>query len=202
MMTGAGGERRGGRTMDARAKILSASVLCLLAAVLAPAVIVFACVDVAALTATPQSVQPGGTVTVNGGDYVPGFPVQIHLDSPTGPVLATLASPSGTSAMHSAFKIDVTLPSNLSSGQHVLVATQNSHNMTAGMPARAVIYVGSGVPVVSQSTRSAAPVIESGLSVGALALIAVAAAAAGLLILGIIVVLTSGRPSRTGAAGA
>ena len=188
--------------MGARAKILSASVLCLLMAALVPAVIVFACVDVAALTATPQSVQPGGTVTVSGGDYVPGFPVQIHLDSPTGPVLATLASPSGTSAMHSAFKIDVALPSNLSSGEHVLVATQNSHNMTAGMPARAVIYVGSGVPAAPQSTRSAAPVIEGGLSVGALTLIAVGTAAAGLLILGIIVVLTSGRLSRTGAAGA
>ena len=201
-MTGAGGERRGGRAMGARTRILSASVLCLLVAAIVPAVIVFACVDVAALTATPQSVQPGGTVTVNGGDYVPGFPVQIHLDSPTGPVLATLASPSGTSAMHSAFKIDVTLPSNLSSGQHVLVATQNSHNMTAGMPARAVIYVGGGAPAAPQSTRSAAPIVETGLSVGTLALIAVGAAAAGLLVMGIIVVLTSGRPSRTGAAGA
>ncbi|MBV8528095.1 MAG: hypothetical protein JOZ75_07250 [Candidatus Dormibacteraeota bacterium] len=188
--------------MGARAKILSASALCLSAAALVPAVIVFACVSVASLTATPQSVQPGGVVTVNGGDYVPGFPVQIHLDTPTGPTLATVASPTGPSSMRSAFKVDVTLPSGLSSGQHTLLATQDAHNMTSGIPARAVIYVGTGVPAAPQSTRSAAPVVDTGLSVGALALIAVAAAAAGLLVLGAVVVLTSRRPPRTGAAGA
>ena len=188
--------------MGARAKILSASALCLLAAAMVPALIAFACVSVASLTATPQSVQPGGTVTVNGGDYVPGFPVQIHLDTVTGPVLATVASPTGASSMRSAFKVDVTLPTSIGSGQHVLLATQDAHNMTAGIPARAVIYVGTGVPAAPQSTRSAAPLVDTGLSVGALALIAVGAAAAGLLILGLIVVLTSGRVSRTGAAGA
>lgn len=201
-MTGAGGERRGGRAMGARTRILSASVLCLLASALVPALIGFACVSVAALTATPQSVQPGGTVTVNGGDYVPGFPVQIHLDTVAGPVLATVASPTGGSSMRSAFKVDVTLPSNVGSGQHLLIATQDAHNMTAGIPARAVIYVGTGLPAAPQSTRSAAPVVDTGLSVGTLALIAVGAAAAGLLVLGLIVVLTSGRPTRTGAAGA
>ena len=188
--------------MGARAKILSASVLCLVVAALVPALIVFACVSVAALTATPQSVQPGGTVTVKGGDYVPGFPVQVHLDTVTGPVLATVASPTGPSAMRSAFTIDVTLPANIGSGQHVLIATQDAHNMSAGIPARAVIYVAAGVPSAPHSTRSAAPVVETGPSIGALALIAVGAAAAGLLILGIVVVLMSGRRSRTGAAGA
>ena len=199
---GAGGESRGGRVMGARAKILSASALCLGAAAAVPALIVFACVSVASLTATPQSVQPGAVVTVNGGDYVPGFPVQIHLDSPTGPTLATVASPTGPSSMRSTFKVDVTLPSSLGSGQHTLVATQDAHNMTAGIPARAVIYVGGGAPAAPQSTRTAAPLVDTGLSVGALALIAVGAAAAGLLVLGLVAVLTWRRPSRTGAANA
>lgn len=188
--------------MGARAKILSASALCLVAAALVPALLVFACVSVASLTATPQSVQPGAMVTVNGGDYVPGFPVQIHLDSPTGTTLATVASPTGPSSMRSTFKVDVTLPGSLSSGQHTLIATQDAHNMTAGIPARAVISVGTGVPAAPQATRSGAPVVDTGLSVGALALIAVGAAAAGLLVLGVIAVLTSSRPPRTGAAGA
>ena len=201
-MTGAGGGRRGERTMGARAKVLGASVLCVLAALIVPAVVVWACVDVAALTATPQSVQPGGTVTVTGGDYVPGFPVLIHLDSVTGPVLATVASPAGTSSMHSTFKADVTIPSNLSSGQHLLIATQNSHNMTAGMPARAVIYVGTGAPEAPASQRSAAPLVDSGPSVGALALIALGVAAAGLVVLIVIALLTWRRPPKTGTAGA
>ena len=188
--------------MGARAKLFAASSLCLLTAVAVPAAIVWACVSVASLTASPQSPQPGGTVTVTGGDYVPGFPVQIHLDTVTGPVLGTVASPTGPSSMRSTFKTDVTLPSNLSTGQHVLIATQDAHNMTAGIPARAVIYVGAAPPGAQHSTRSAAPSIETGLSAGALALIAAGAAVVGLLLLVGVMLVTSQRPPRPGAAGA
>lgn len=188
--------------MGKRAKLLAATAICLLTALAVPAAIVWACVSVAALTASPISAQPGGTVTVTGGDYVPGFPVQIHLDTVTGPVLATVASPTGPSSMRSTFKIDVTLPSGLSTGQHVLIATQDAHNMTAGIPARAVIYVGTAPPGAQHSTRSPAPSIESGLSAGALALIAAGAAAVGLLLLLGVMLLTSRRPPRPRAADA
>ena len=188
--------------MSVRSKAVAASAICLLTALAVPAAIVWACVSVAALTASPLSAQPGGTVTVTGGDYVPGFPVQIHLDTVTGPVLATVASPTGGSSMRSTFKTDVTLPSGLSTGQHVLIATQDAHNMTAGIPARAVIYVGIAPPGAQHSTRSAGPSIESGLSVGSLALIAAAAAVVGLVLLVGVLLLTSARPPRPGAAGA
>ncbi|MGH7685866.1 MAG: hypothetical protein ACREN2_03505 [Candidatus Dormibacteria bacterium] len=188
--------------MSARARVLAASAICLLSALAVPAAIVWACVSVASLTASPQSAQSGGTVTVTGGDYVPGFPVQIHLDSVTGPILGTVATPTGPSSMRSTFKTDVVLPSSLSSGQHVLIATQDAHNMTAGIPARAVIYVGTAPPGAQHSTRSAAPAIDSGLSVGTLALIAAAAAALGLLLLVAVMLVTSRRPPRPGAASA
>lgn len=202
-MARVGGRPRGARgTIGARTKVVCASVVSVLAALSVPIAVVFACVSVAALTATPQTVQPGGTVTVTGGDYVPGFPVQIHLDSVDGPVVGTVASPTGPSSMRSQFRVDVTLPSTLSVGQHVLIATQNSHNMTAGMPARAAIYVGAAPQPGQQNHRTAYPVVENGPGLGALALIAAAAAVFGLIVLLVATLLTSRRPRRTGAAGA
>lgn len=62
-------------------------------AVLEPAGLAWACVGLMSLTTDSSTVQPGGTVTVLGKEFAQDEPIEIHLDSPTGPVLATVPPP-------------------------------------------------------------------------------------------------------------
>jgi hypothetical protein len=166
------------------------------AALLVPAIVVYACVGVVGLSATPNSVQPGGTFTLKGMDFVPTAPVQIHLDAIDGPVIATVTQMTG-GVMSSRFSQSVTLPSNVSTGQHVLIATQNQHNMNGGNPARAALYV--GVPAAGPASPASRPTsvsIDNGPGLGILALIALAAAVVGLIVFGAFA-LRPGRTPRT-----
>lgn len=145
----------------------------------------WACVGLMSLTTSPSTVQPGGTVTVSGKEFAQKEPVEIHLDSPTGPLLATAPPPEST--MTSRFDLPVTIPADLPPGPHLLVATQNYHHMNAGAPARATIHVGTSPPAVPAGTaeRPAAVLMESGPDWAKLVLIGLAAAAGGLLLAGL-----------------
>lgn len=148
----------------------------------------WACIGVVSLQASPTSVTAGGTVTVSGRDFVPNQPVQIHLDTLSGPLLTTVTQMTG-SVMSSYWSVLVTIPASVAPGDHVLIGYQVAHNMNSGNPARAVISVGGAAPAAeSVSGRPAAPVLDSGIGAGTLALIAVAAAGVGLVVLGLIVV--------------
>lgn len=151
------------------------------AAVLVPAGLAWACLGLISLTTSSPTVQPGGTVTVTGRNFAQGSPVAIHLDSPTGPVLATVPPPSKT--MTSQFSLDVAIPADVPPGQHVLVATQEYHNMNAGAPARALLSVGTAPPPAPGSAaRPARLIASSGPSKAALVSIAVAVALVGLIL--------------------
>ncbi|MGH9276802.1 MAG: hypothetical protein ACRD12_01635, partial [Acidimicrobiales bacterium] len=112
-------------------------------AVIVPASLAWACVAPMSLTTVSSKVQPGGTVRVIGREMAPGAPVEIHLDSPTGPLLAkTENQPGGMSAK---WELDVPIPANTQYGTHVLYAVQNYRNMNSTIP-RATIYVGTEPP--------------------------------------------------------
>jgi hypothetical protein len=147
----------------------------------------WACVGVVSLTTSSSSVQPGGTLTVTGREFASGAPVVIHLDSVTGPVLATVPVP-GMDTMTSQFKVAVSVPSDIQAGQHLLIAMQDAHDMNSGAPARSVFYVGtaSSPPAAAPSPeRPAALAVTSGRSGATLILIGLVAAGASLALVGL-----------------
>lgn len=147
------------------------------AAAILPASIAWACLSLAGITTNLATVQPGGTVTVNGIEFG-SAPVQVHLGSTTGPILGT-ATPAASTGD---FALPVTIPSSTTPGQYVLVATETP--ASTGVPARAVIQVGTAAPVSNTTARPAALISNSGSSTGTLALIGLAAAAGSLFIAG------------------
>jgi len=151
-------------------------------AVIVPAGLAWACVAVMSLTTVSSTVQPGGTVTIVGREFAQGAPVEIHLDSPTGPLLTTAPPPSTT--MTSKFTWDVPVPANTPYGQHLLFAVQNYHNMNAAVP-RSVIYVGTlPTPVAAPAARPASLDVGSGPSASSLVLLGLGVAVVGLLVAG------------------
>jgi hypothetical protein len=164
------------------------------AGVMVPAAAAFACVAVVALTVSPQSVQPGGNVSVTGRDFAPGAPIEIHLDSPTGKLLAT-QPPHNNSVMMNQWTLNVPIPGDVPKGEHFLVATQDYHNMNAGVPARATVYV--GVPAAGTVQPVARPTkldVAKGPSVASVLLIGLGVAAAALLLAGALTLAASRRP--------
>jgi hypothetical protein len=131
-------------------------------------------------------VQAGGTLTVIGKEFAQMAPVLIHLDSITGPVLVTATGTPATSrfgAMTSKFEVAVTMPSSVSAGPHLLIATQDEHDMNGGNPARALIYVGTGAPApAAPAARPGTLIANKGLGLGILTLIALAVAGLGLVL--------------------
>ncbi|MFN2608328.1 MAG: hypothetical protein ABR511_10655 [Acidimicrobiales bacterium] len=168
-------------------------------AVLASAAGAWACVGVVSLTSSPATVQPGATLTVTGREFAQSVPVVIHLDSPTGPVLTTVPGPSST--MTSKFTATVTVPPDISNGQHVLVATQDYHDMNSGSPARSVFSVGTAAAPAASSgaSRPAALAARSGPSAIALVVVALVVAAAGLAVAALWSVVGARRASPSGA---
>jgi len=161
-------------------------------AVLLAASVAWACVGLVSLTTASASVQPGDTLTLLGKEFAQGAPVLIHLDTINGPVLATAPPP--TTTMTSQFTVPVPIPADVGVGQHVLIATQDYHNMNAGAPARAVIYVGVPAPTsAAGSPRPVSVITDAGLSGATLAAIVVAAAAAGLALFGAFMLASSRR---------
>lgn len=134
-------------------------------------------------------------MTVFGKEFAQKEPVEIHLDSPTGPLLATAPPPEST--MTSQFEVTVTMPADVAPGSHLLVATQQYHHMNAGAPARASIVVGTDAPTPPLTEeRPAAVVMGAGVSAVALVLIGLAVAAGALLLAGLLSRRSAGRSPR------
>ena len=149
---------------------------------LVPAGLAWACVAPVSLTTASPTVQPGGTITVIGRETAPGAPIEIRLNSPDGPVLATVTGQPG--GMSAKWEHPVTIPPNTPYGKHVLYAVQNYRNMNAVIP-RALIYVGTVPdPPPTPEPRAASLDVGSGPSVPGLLLLGLAVAAAGLLLAG------------------
>jgi len=163
------------------------------AAGLVPTSVAWACVAPVSLTVANPVVQPGGTVNVSFKEFAQGAPVEVHLDSPTGPLLATQPAPITT--MTSSHNLDVTIPPNTPFGTHFLVSVQNYHNMNSGNIARATIYVGTLPPAtVAPAPRPAHALVGSGPSAATLVLIGLGVAGGLLLLAAVWSLATSGRP--------
>ncbi len=178
--------------MNKRIRPAPVLVLATLAALI-PAALAYACVGIMALTTSASSVEPGGTLTVSGNSFAQDQPIDIHLDSPIGPILATVPPPMST--MTSKFEVPVIIPADVPKGQHLLVATQVYHHMNTGSPARATIQVGTTAPVVApvSAARPAAVTVDSGASNLFLAFVGLTVAAVALIIVGLVSLLSSGR---------
>ncbi|MEX2660266.1 MAG: hypothetical protein WD232_11265, partial [Acidimicrobiales bacterium] len=150
-------------------------------AVVIPFSVAWACVGLVVFKTTGSAtVQPGGTVEVFGGEFASDQPVDVRLDSPDGPVLATYPEP-GPSTMTSRFTLDVPIPDDITPGEHLLVATQEHYDMNGGIPARAVIYVDAPEPPPpTPEERPTSLLASSGPGAGNLVLVGVGAAAVAL----------------------
>jgi|GEM_PF-6333593 len=122
-------------------------IMGLLAVPVTAAGIAYACTALATLSTNTSSAAQGASVTVSGKGFAPHdpadirtTPVEVHMDTASGPVLAQ-ASPSGNNS-GGTFSVDVTVPS-VDPGDHVLIATQNGIDgrPAYGTPARAVLTV-------------------------------------------------------------
>lgn len=152
-------------------------------AIILPFGFAWACVGLVSLSTNSPTVSPGGSLTVIGKEFAQKAPVLIHLDSLTGPVLVTATGTPATSTMTSKFEVAVTIPPDVSAGPHVLIATQDEHDMNGGNPARAVIYVGSAAPPpAAAAARPGALLADKGLGAATLALIGLAVAAVALVL--------------------
>ena len=171
-----------------------------MAVALVPAAAAWACLGLAGLTTSATgATQPGSTIQVKGVEFGSN-PVQLHLDAIDGPVLATITPVSGN------FTQAITLPSDLSTGPHVLVATESAatpngvnNGAANGTPARALIQIGSPAAAPSSSQARVASLAQSSnsSSVGSLILIALAVAGAGLFLAGGAIFVASSQRRRS-----
>ncbi|HEX3567355.1 MAG TPA: hypothetical protein VHU17_18475 [Acidimicrobiales bacterium] len=151
----------------------------------------WACIFLAGITTSASSVQPGGSLTINGLSFGSN-PVALHLDSLTGMVLATV-TPDGQGNFSQA----VTVPQDVGSGQHVVVATEeaatpdgSNSGSAQGVPARAAFQVGAG-PAPAVATPAGTVQVARSVGVGTLALIGVAVACVGVFLGGVISLVAS-----------
>lgn len=165
------------------------------AVVLVPAAAAWACLGLAGITTSSSTVQPGGSLTVKGVEFGTN-PVDIHLDSLTGPVLATVTP------KQRMFDQTITIPADLTTGPHVVVATQSAitpdgknSGTSNGTPARALIQVGNapGGAVASPARPLTLTSSSSTTGVGSLVLVALATVGVGLFVAGSFSVVASRR---------
>jgi len=111
----------------------------------------------ATLKVAPSTAAPGATVQVTGTNFSSNqatfTPVQIRLNSRTGPVLKEVV-PDATNKINTT----VAVPAGTSGGDHLVVATQSNKNTGApktGTPGRTVMRVQGAA--ASSSTPAASP---------------------------------------------
>jgi hypothetical protein len=150
-------------------------------AIAVPAGVAWACVAPVSLTTANPTVQPGGVVHIIGRETGPGAPIDVRLDSPTGPILLTVTGQVG--GMSAKWEADVTIPANTQYGKHVLYGVQNYRNMNSTIP-KATIYVGTQPDPIVPDERAGSLNVGSGPGAGSLVLLGLGVAAAGLLVVG------------------
>jgi len=159
--------------------------------VLVPASLVWACVAPVSLTSVSPTVQPGGILRVIGRETAPGAPIELRLNSATGPILTTVTGQPG--GMSAKWEHDVPIPADLPYGKHTLYGVQNYRNMNAVIP-RTTFYVGTVPdPAPTPEARVGFMDVGSGPSVLSLMLLGLAAAAGGLLLVGGLTALAGSR---------
>lgn len=162
------------------------------------------CASLAAVDVTPQVVRPGQEVAWKGTFFIKDEPVQLLWNALDGPVLSTATPPSADNGLHGNWRFvdgTFTVPADARPGSYVVIATQKAvkGSATWGVPARGVVQVSDGSPVLAQPPSNPAPprptdlVIGDSLDAGAFLLAAAGAAGVALLLAGIGVLVAASR---------
>lgn len=170
----------------------------------------FACGSLALVEVTPNVVRPGQEVTWKGTFFLKDEPVSIRWNAVDGPVLSTATPPSADNGLHGNWRfVDgaMTIPADAKPGTYVVVATQNAvkGNSTWGIPARTVVQVSDGAPIVagavgqSNVVRPGSLVTTRSVAAGTLALVALGAAGVAMFLVGVALAFAGRRPSARGA---
>ncbi|MDQ4069614.1 MAG: hypothetical protein M3203_09140 [Actinomycetota bacterium] len=166
----------------------------------------FACASLALIEVNPSVVRPGQEVSWKGTFFAKDEPVQIRWNALDGPVLATGVPPSADNGLHGNWRFvegTMTIPDNLQPGTYLVVATQNPvrGTNTWGIPARTVVHVSDGSPVLGASPDRAVParpdafVEEESVSAGTILMVGLGAAGIAMFVVGIALAFAARRPA-------
>lgn len=165
----------------------------------------WACASVAALDFDQSVVKPGQQVVARVTFVSKDKPVELRWDALNGPVLATIETTTFTEGLHGNWRYatgTITIPTNATAGNHLVIATQEFVRGTAtwGMPARGLIQVsGAGTPLVGQqvgpppAVRPDSLIAEKSVAGSAIVVAALGAAGFTMLIGGVGILLAAGR---------
>ena len=145
---------------------LTTGAFLMVAGVVAMSSVTYACVPLATLHANPTSAAPGSTVQLFGKYYsgggsgaaAGGSPIEVHLNTRTGPVIASF--PAGSTTIEGTW----TIPASMAGGEYTLVATQYTAtgDAVSGTPGRATVVVsGVGNRTAAEATFGSAPVASN-----------------------------------------
>lgn len=162
------------------------------------------CASLAAVDVTPQVVRPGQEVAWKGNFFIKDEPVQLLWNALDGPVLSTATPPSADNGLHGNWRFvdgTFTVPAEVRPGTYVVIATQKAvkGSATWGVPARGVVHVSDGSPVLRRAPGNPAPprptdlVTGDSLDTGAFVLAAAGAAGVALLLAGVGVLVLASR---------
>lgn len=164
----------------------------------------WACASIASVDVTPGVVRPGQEVAWKGTFFVKDEPVVLRWNALDGPVLSTATPPSADNGLHGNWRFvegKFSVPADAKAGSYVVIATQNAvrGSATWGVPARGLVQVSDGSPVLGQAVGSPAPprptdlVTSEALSGGDFLVAAMGAGGVALLLAGVAMVATAGR---------
>ncbi len=164
----------------------------------------WACASLAAVDVTPSVVRPGQEVAWRGTFFIKDEPVTLRWNALDGPVLSVATPPGPDNGLHGNWRFvdgTFTVPADARPGSYVVIATQNAvkGSQTWGVPARGLVQVSDGSPVLGQAAgpppvdRPVDLVTSESLSAGDFLLVALGAAGVALLLAGLGVVLAAGR---------
>lgn len=166
------------------------------------------CASLASVEVTPGVVRPGQEVAWKGTFFIKDEPVRLLWNALDGPVLSTATPPSADNGLHGNWRFvegTFTVPADAKPGSYVVIATQNAvkGSATWGVPARGLVQVSDGSPVLGQPVGNPAPprpadlVRSESLDTATFVLAAAGAAGVALLLAGIGVLIAAGRTGST-----
>lgn len=166
------------------------------------------CASLASVDVTPGVVRPGQEVAWKGTFFIKDAPVRLLWNALDGPLLSTATPPSADNGLHGNWRFvegTFTVPADARPGSYVVIATQNAvkGSATWGVPARGLVQVSDGSPVLGQAVGNPAPprphdlVRGESLETSTFLLAAAGAAGVALLLAGVGVLVAAARTGST-----
>lgn len=166
----------------------------------------WACASLASVDVTPGVVRPGQEVAWKGTFFIKDEPVVLRWNALDGPVLSTATPPSADNGLHGNWRFvegTFTVPADAKAGSYLVIASQKEvkGSATWGVPARGLVQVSDGSPVLGQAVGTPAPprpadlVTSESLQTGDFLVAAAGAAGVALLLAGVALVVSAGRRS-------